>query len=90
MLTAFKATAVGGTRVKSVWDTERERERERVYGYVAGQASIQPTERERERDGERACEGRRSFTRKRVSEATLVREKDCWGARREKSSTPET
>ncbi len=72
MLTAFKATAVGGTRVKSVWDTERERERER------------------ERDGERACEGRRRFTRKRVWEAALVREKDRWGARREKSSTPET
>lgn len=50
MLAAFKATAVGGTRVKSVWDTEGEREREFKYmGMLRGKLLYNP-ERERERD----------------------------------------
>jgi hypothetical protein len=75
LLAAFKATAVGGTRVKSVWDTERVRERERESSsiWVCCGASFYTTQRER--DGDRAWEGRRRFTRKRVSEAALVRER---------------
>ncbi len=48
LLTAFKATAVGGTRVKSVWDTERERERESIW--VCCGTSFYTTHRERERE----------------------------------------
>ncbi len=44
MLTAFKATAVGGTGVKSVWDTERERERERWRESVRGEEEVHEEE----------------------------------------------
>jgi hypothetical protein len=58
---------------------ERGREREREFKYMGmlrGKLQYnRERERERERDGERACEGRRRFRRKRVSEAALVRER---------------
>ncbi len=53
LLTAFKATAVGGTRVKSVWDTERERERESIWVCCGTSFYTTHTEREREREMER-------------------------------------
>jgi hypothetical protein len=72
-------------------EREREREREREFKYMGmlrGRLLYNP---ERERDGKRAREGRRRFTRKRVSEAALVREREgSLGSRKEKSSTPET
>jgi len=91
LLVAFKATAVGGTRVKSVWEGERERERERerefkYMGMLRGKLLNNP-ERERWRE---CARGEEEVHEEESLGGSVGEREGSLGSRKEKSFTPET